>query len=168
MKVDLPIPLEEVHHAYPDITKLYRGRPEMLIMTMANGRNMQAFRGGKVQILGCVSDAEAENMRLNFMMKLRRLKAMQHCLVTKMTVSNLVISVQLKKCLSLHKFQSTNIDFFHEIELFPAALIRKWHPVHIAAFHNGCIILTGIKSVEHFYEIMSTLISFLETSLMLH
>ena len=164
MKVDQVIPLEKVYHAYPDVTKLYRGRPEMIVMKMTNGRNMQMFRGGKVQILGCVSDMEAENMRLEFIAKLRRINTMQHSQVTKMTVSNLVISVQLKRALSLHKIDSTDTNFFHEIELFPAALIRKWHPVHIAVFHNGKVILTGLKSVEHFYDIMTTLTSFLETS----
>ena len=161
MQVNRFIPLEEVHRTYPDITKLYRGRPEMLIMTMTNGRNVQAFRGGKVQILGCVSDEEAENMRLNFMNKLRRINTMQNSLVTKMTVSNLVISVQLKKPLSLQRIKRTDANFFHEIELFPAAIIRKWYPANIAAFHNGHIILTGIKSVEHFYKVMTDLNAFL-------
>ena len=168
MEINCTIPLEELHHTYPNDSKLYRGRPEMLVMKMKNGRNMQAFRGGKVQILGCVSDMEAESMRLNFMMKLRQINAMRHAQVTVMTVSNLVISVQLKNVLHLHKLNSTSADFFHEMELFPAALIRKWHPVHIAVFHNGRVILTGLKSVEHFHEIMSTLISFLKTSHMLH
>lgn len=164
MKVNCAIPLEELYHLYPEDAKLYLGRPEMLVMTMRNGRNMQAFRGGKVQILGRVSDAEAENMRLNFMMKLRRIEKMRHSQVTKMTISNLVISVRLKKALSLHKINLTDANFFHEYEIFPATLIRLWHPVHIAAFQNGRVILTGIKSVEHFYEIMFSLTSFLETS----
>lgn len=164
MKVDRSIPLEEVHLTYPDETKLYRGRPEMLIMTMANGRNMQAFRGGKLQILGGVSDGEAESMRLAFMLKLRRINTMRHCQVTNMTVSNLVISVQLKTRLLLRNIKNYDANFFHEIDLFPAALIREWHPVHIAAFHNGRIILTGLKSIAHFNEIMSTLFHFLKSS----
>jgi TATA-box binding protein (TBP) (component of TFIID and TFIIIB) len=164
MKVDRPIPLEEVSHIYPNVTKIYHGRPEMVVMKMTNGRNMQMFRGGTVQILGCVSDMEAENMRLEFIVKLRRINMMHNSQVTKLTVSNLVISVQLTKAICLQKIASTDADFFHEIELFPAALIRKWHPVHIAVFHTGRVILTGLKSDEHFIDIMNTLTSFLETS----
>ena len=164
MNVNHPIALEEVHNAYPDVTKLYRGRPEMLIFKMTNGRNMQLFRGGKVQILGRVPDTEVENMRLELIMKLRSISKTPHSQVTPVTVSNLVMSVQLKKTVCLRKINLTNANFFHEIELFPAALIRKWHPVHIAVFHTGKVILTGLKSVEHFYDIMSSLTSFLEVS----
>ena len=133
----------------------------MVVMRMTNGRNMQMFRGGKVQILGRVSDVEAENMRHEFIAKLRQINTMQHFQVTKWTVSNLVMRVQLKKIICLRKIASTNATCFHETELFPAALIRKWHPVHIAVFHTGTIILTGLKSVEHLYDIIPSLNSFL-------
>lgn len=164
MKVNQPIPLEEFHQSYLDSTKLYRGRPEMLVMKMTNGRNIQCFRGGKVQILGRISDMEAESMSLEFIKKLRLIKKMQNSQLTKMTVSNLVMSAQLKKNICLQKIASTDANFFHEIELFPAALIQKWYPIHIALFHTGRIIMTGLKSVEQFYEVMSTLNSFLKTS----
>ena len=75
------------------------------------------------------------------------------------TVSKEVVSVR-----QLRKIATSDINLFHETELFPAALIRKWHPVHIALFHNGKVVLTGLKSVEHFYEAISTLTSFLESS----
>ena len=164
MKVDCVIPLEEVHHSHKNISKLYRGRPEMLMMKMVNGRNVQCFRAGRVQILGRISDEEAESMRLEFIGKLRLIEKMQHAQITKMTVSNLVMSAQLKKNLYLRKIALTDSDVFHEIELFPAALIQKWHPIHIALFHTGKVILTGLKSVNQFYEIMSTLHDFLEKS----
>ena len=164
MKVNHPIALEEVHQEYPNATKLYRGRPEMLIMKMTSGRNLQMFRGGKVQILGRVSEAEAEDMRLEFIAKLSRINKMHQTTVTEMTVSNLVVGVQLKKAICLRKIESSDSDLFHEIELFPAALIRKWHPVHVALFHTGKVILTGLKSMKHFYDIMKTLLLFLETS----
>ncbi len=164
MKLNHPIALEEVHRVYPNITKLYHGRPEMLVMKMANSRNMQLFRGGKIQILGRVPDTEVESMRLELIKKLRQISEMRFSQVTPVTVSNLVMSVQLKKALCLRKINSSDADIFHETEVFPAALIRKWHPVHIAVFHTGKVILTGLKSVEHFYDIMNTLISFLESS----
>ena len=70
-------------------------------MTMSKGRNIQMFRRGKVQILGRVTDADAENMRLEFITRLRQISStMQQAQVTPMTLSNLVISVQLKKALS--------------------------------------------------------------------
>ena len=162
MKVDCKIPLEEVHHTYPDDTKLYRGRPEMIVMTMSNGRRMQMFRGGKVQILGPLSETNAENMRLELITKLRKVNTMQTIQATTMTLLNLVMSVQLTKGLRLHKIQLTDFNFFHEVELFPAALIRAFYPVHIAAFHTGKLIFTGLKSVEQFNKILPVVIFHLE------
>ena len=164
MKVNRIIPLEEVHRTFPTHTKLYRGRPEMVVMKMTTGRNMQMFRGGKVQILGCVGEEDAETMRREFIEKLRLVETMQPFQVTKMTVSNLVMSVQLKKPIALHRIKSTNADVFYEIEIFPASLIQKWLPVHVAVFNTGRVIFTGLKSIEHFYSLLSTLISFLKAS----
>ena len=165
MKVNRTIPLEEVQCAFPHLTKLYRGRPEMLVMKMTSGRNLQMFRGGRVQILGRVCEEVANSMYHEFIEKLKQIETMQPFQVSKMTVSNLVMSVQLeKKVIALNKIQMTNTDCFYEVEIFPAFLIQKWHPVHIAVFNSGCIIFTGLKSFEHFYDVKRDLLSFLNAS----
>ena len=164
MKVNQKIPLEEVHRTFPNLTKLYPGRPEMVVMKMTIGRNMQMFRGGKAQILGRVSEKDAESMRHEFIERLKQIKSMQQFQVTKMTVSNLVMSAQLKKVIALHKIKSTNADVFYETEIFPASLIQKWLPVHIALFNTGRVIFTGLKSFEHFHTIMLSLNSFLKAT----
>ena len=61
--------------------------------------------------------------------------------VMKMAVSNVVVSVQLQQKLCLRKIAISDANLFHEFELLLAALIRKWHPMHIAAFHNGKVIV---------------------------
>ena len=105
------------------------------------------------------------NMRLEFIAKLKRLKTtLTMSQVTKMTISNIVISVQLKRKLCLNKIPWSDYNIFHETELFPATLIRQWHPVHIALFHNGKVILTGLKSMNEFYNIMNALYAFLDSS----
>ena len=163
MSVEGGIVLEDMHRMYPSNTKLYSGRPEMLVMRMMNGRNMQMFRRGKVQILGRITDGEAENMRLELITKLRTLNVTRP--VTAMTISNLVVSATLKKKLCPKKTAWTDYNVFHEMELFPAVLIRKWHPVHIALFlQTGEVILTALKSTNDFYVIMNELCSFLEDS----
>ena len=165
MKVNHTIPLEEVHRSFPHLTKLYRGRPEMVVMKMTTGRNLQMFRGGKVQILGPVSEKTAESMYHEFIEKLSCVKKMPPFQVTKMTVSNLVMSVQLKKkVIALNKIKSSDANCFYEVEIFPAFLIQKWLPVHVAVFNTGCVILTGLKTFEHFYNVMDDLMSFLNSS----
>lgn len=162
MRGNQKIPLEEVHRRYPTITKLYTGRPEMLVMRMTNGRNIQMFRGGVVQLLGGMTDAKAEDMLHELLSKLQQIDIMQHFQVSTWTVTNLVMSVQLKTALCLHRIKSTKADVFYEVEIFPASLIDKWHPVHVAAFNTGRIILTGLKSFDHFYNVLSDLTAFLE------
>ena len=164
MSADREIDLEEVCRTYPKHTALYLGRPEMVVMTMSNNRNMQMFRGGKIQILGCIPNVVAESMRKELIVRLKRVRSMEMCHMTEMIISNLVVSAQLQKKLCLRKIVKSDADLFHEIELFPAALIRKWQPVHIAAFHNGKVILTGLKSEKEFFDIASSLMMFLESS----
>ena len=145
MDVNCRIDLEVIHQLHPNSTKLYRGRPEMLVMTLSNNRNVQMFRKGKIQILGCIPNDVAEKMTNEVIMKLKEVVTMNLCQVTKMTVSNMVVSTQLKRKLCLRKIAMSDANLLHEIELFPAALIRKWHPVHIALFHNGKVIFSGFK-----------------------
>lgn len=154
MRVNQRIPLEEIHSLYRDESVLHRGRPEMLVMTMRiNGRNLQLFRGGKIQILGPIPIDEAENMRCEIWTRLRMLPKMRMCHVTALTITNMVASLQLPSAINLQNITCSNQDMSYEVELFPAALIRKWHPVHVAIFHNGKMIVTGIKSVYVLNEI---------------
>ena len=69
------------------------------------------------------------------------------------------MSAQLTKRPSLPLWSSDTV--FYETELFPAALIRKWHPAHVAVFHNGKVIVTGLKTLSAFYNVMKSLLDFL-------
>ena len=149
MNVDQKIDHDDVYLHYTNICKLYRGRPEMLLMKMSsNDRNLQMFRGGKVQILGALSNEEAENMRQEFEVRLKKIKQMENCHVSNLTITNLVASLQFPSPVYLRNLSHSNHDMSYEVEIFPAALIRKWHPAHVAIFHNGKMIVTGIKSVD--------------------
>ena len=142
-----------------DNSVLHRGRPEMVVMRMSNGCNLQMFRGGKVQIFGNLKQEEAEEMRREFVMKLRTI--LPNLQVTPLKIVNLVVSVMLKHAIPLRTITSSNSSVFYEAELFPAALIRKWHPAHIAVFHNGKVIITGVKTVRDVYTLISELSPFL-------
>ena len=145
--------LEALHLALGG--KLYRGRPEMLLLPMSNGRNIQLFRRGTVQILGRLSQCEAEAMCRELLQRL------QINTMTPLVISNLVISAQLKMTQCLQKIVESNANHVYEVELFPAALISKWCPAHVAVFHNGKVILTGVKTVTSCKEIFSLLLSYL-------
>ena len=83
--------------------------------------------------------------------------------MTEMSVKNMVMSVQLNKDILLHSIPSSNCMIQYESEIFPAALITKWKPVLIAVFHNGKVILTGVKSLLHAQLITGLLIDYLSS-----
>jgi len=154
MKVDQSIPLENVFQLFKEESVFHRGRPEMIVMKMkVNGRNLQLFRGGKIQILGPISNEEADRMRCEIVRRLQRVPKMEKCQVSPWTITNMVASLQLPYSVNLKNIAYSNHDLSYEVELFPAALIRKWHPAHIAVFHNGKVIVTGIKSTNVLNEI---------------
>ena len=152
MRVDTVLDLEQLHQQFGG--KLFRGRPEMLLLRMSNGRNVQLFRRGTIQILGRLQQREAEKMRREV------LQCLQLRTAPPLVITNIVISAQLtKKKLVLRNMNDVNV--FYETELFPAALIDKWYPAHVAVFHNGKVILTGVKTVKKCHEIFTSLIDFL-------
>ena len=73
----------------------------------------------------------------------------------------MVVSAQLKTPVALPNLTSS--DYFYECEIFPAALIAKWRPAHIALFHNGKVIVTGVKDERTLYSVFKDLSSFLKT-----
>ena len=51
--------------------KLNHGRPQMLLLPMSNGRNVQLFRRGTAQLLGRLTEDEAQGMRRKFLQRLQ-------------------------------------------------------------------------------------------------
>lgn len=58
-----------------------------------------------------------------------------------------------------------NKELSYEPELFPAALISKWHPAHVTLFPNGKGLITGVKSHDESLCILKQLSSYLNTFL---
>ena len=148
--------------------KLYPGRPHMLVLAMRNGRNIQIFRGGCIQILGGISNQEAESMRAELIERSsQRNEAcrMLHNIAktNQLTIVNIVLHIDLQRDLCLKRIRQSDNSLFYEIEIFPAALIRKWEPAHVALFHNGNIIITGVKSVKKCKSVLTSLEKYLRS-----
>ena len=146
--------------------KLYPARPQMLVLTMFNKRKIQIFQGGCVQILGNVSDGEAKLMQETLIEQLTHENADCQLLCTilqlnSFSVANLVIHAQLKNDLCLKNISQSDASLFYEIELFPAALIRKWSPAHVAVFHNGKLIITGVKNLSECNALLTAIENYL-------
>lgn len=153
MKYGDVIDLEDLHRLLGG--KLHTGRPEMLVVPTSVGRNMQVFRKGTIQILGNVSDDLANAM-------CREFEHRTHLRLPPMTISNLVMSARLKRRPCLSRIPYSNAHVFYEVEVFPAAMITTWKPAHVAIFHNGHVVVTGIKSAREGHRVLRRLLRMLE------
>ena len=82
-------------------------------------------------------------------------------MLSNLIVSNLVISSHLNEHISLAT--RSNHELSYEPELFPAMLISRWLPVHVAVFHTGKVIITGLKSETQVSPILDTVIDYLHS-----
>ena len=159
------IDLEEVHTCIPQSTFL-KGRPRMVVIKLTNGRNIQIFQNGKIQLLGAISNSVALQMKYELQQKLTPILEKMQILNRQVTISewkvtNLVVSVDIKHRLKLTNVISSSYDMSYEPEIFPALLIKRLKPIHIAAFHSGKLILTGLKSVSQIPFILEQLLPML-------
>ena len=164
LRLAIRIDIEAVHRLLPD-SKLHRGRPQMVVVKMSNGRNLQMFPSGCIQILGRISHFDALSMSYEILCHLQKLYP--HVKMPTLTMKNLVVSAQLKTNIPLHRLKKSSGQMSYEPELFPAALIRRYHPVHVATFHTGRCILTGLRSMQQAKRIVCKLRSYLKKKEML-
>ena len=155
LRLNFRIDLERLHQLLPH-AKYHRGRPQMLVVRMSCGRNLQLFPSGCIQIMGNVSHSKALSMRYEIVQHLQKLYP--RIPLPMMTLRNLVVAVQLNKNIPLHLIKCSTATHSYEPELFPALLIRCYLPVHIAVFHTGRCIVTGLQSMEQAHLIVSQLI----------
>ena len=155
-KLNMSIPLEECHRNIP--SKLYTGRPEMLLILMSNGRNVQLFRQGTIQILGAISDQEAHEMLSECLQLLRQVRKMRTCALSmQLTIKNLVLKFHFKTTIYLNRIQSSNHKICYDATVFPAAMVTKWSPAHVSIFPDGKVILTGVKTLDAALSILTDL-----------
>ena len=133
--------------------KLYRGRPQMLLVYLPSWRrNIQIFHCGKIQVMGRLSPSDAHSMITSVLPPLLLLLhqsdtnnnnsvMVEPMAPAAMTVNlrNLVLVVHLTMRVKLNNFPySAGCDgAFYEPELFPALQITKWLPVHVSVFRSG-------------------------------
>ena len=84
-------------------------------------------------------------------------------MISNLTLDNLVISTQLTESFTFSNIRESNSDLCYEPELFPAALVSQWLPVHVAIFHNGKVIITGLKSEKQAHDILDSLTNYVHT-----
>ena len=137
---------------------LHRGRPTMLTCRMMTKR-VQFFPSGTVQILGGgVTPSLLNHLSAQISHLLSQCDS--NLLMGTWKVNNIVFHFDLMKRIKLNNSVSTK-NFSFEPELFPAALISKWHPAHVTLFSNGKGMITGVKSHDTAQCILDELPSYI-------
>lgn len=84
-------------------------------------------------------------------------------MISNLTVVNLVISTHLSESITFAHITCSNHELCYEPELFPALFINRWLPVHVAIFHNGKVIITGLKSETQVSPMLDSITDYLHT-----
>ena len=159
MWVGEPIHLRDAQGLFAQ-SKLYHHLPHMLVVKTSNGRKVQLFPCGKLQVLGNLSHSVALFMICEVVGVLQKLNP--NYTVNPLKLINLVAAAQLKAPVALQRINSSSSTLFYESELFPAALLRQWKPAHVAVFHNGKCVLSGCKTLAQAESIFQSLSEYLE------
>lgn len=107
------------------------------------------FPNGTIQSIGQGSDCQLEMVHSIL------------CDIFQETLPNWKLTTMTLVCTLKYEFDFRNLSsndvIQYEPELFPAAQIKLWHPIHVHAFHNGRLVLTGVKVFEVLSEIIPRL-----------
>lgn len=141
--------------------KLHRGRPCMLTCRLLNKRVL-FFPNGTVQILGGgITLLLLHQIAIQVLLLLHRYNLTLPPPLLRWKVNNMVFHFDLKTCINF-KDCICDKDLSYEPELFPAALISKWHPAHVTLFCSGKGMITGVKSVAESMFILQELVPYIK------
>ena len=139
--------------------KYYSGRPHMTRWQLS-GLTILFFSGGAIQMMGkLATQSLVQRMRKTVLWMLTS-KMQMVVDISQPVLKNMVVYCKYMKPFRL-RGRPSNAHYFYEAELFPAALIRRWAPAHIALFPSGSLLCTGIKSWYSFQQIIIDLHTFL-------
>lgn len=141
--------------------RLHQGRPTMVTCHMMTKR-VQFFPNGTIQILG--GGVTLYHLYHLFRKVYQVLKVCnvspQVLRLSPWRVNNAVFHFDLCQRFKFDR-ALCNKDFSYEPELFPAALISKWSPIHITLFVNGKGMITGLKTTNDALHYLRKLLVFL-------
>jgi len=107
------------------------------------------FPNGTVQCVGCFDDCD-----LNYLHSV--LEILLRDKLPNWKVKTMTVLCELNYRYDFRKVSSTS-NLTYEVELFPAAQMTNWHPYHVHVFHNGKVVITGIKDLKVVSQIISDL-----------
>ena len=114
------------------------------------------FPNGTIQCVGNSSDSDVELLR-------KELNKVLHHHLPEWKVKSMTVFYILDKPYSFHGlFSNKNVTY--EIELFPAVQMNFWKNIHVHAFHNGKLIITGITNLCQVPEVVHDVVAYLNSN----
>ena len=155
---DKPVNLKNLHLLLPNISTLHQ-KPAQLVIKDEKG-TVLFFSSGKMRIMGCPDELDATFLAYKYTMMIDDDFNLQPVFLQSMTVR-----VIFNAKINLNKFLRVATNVFpcqYEPELFPAVLIKKYHPISVNVFSSGKIVMCGIRDFQQVDDIMFDLLMDLE------
>ena len=105
------------------------------------------FPNGTIQCVGSCDDGATADIHL-------RLEIILNQSLPPWTILTMTVLCDLKHSYDFRQLSSSS-DITYEVELFPAAQMTNWSPYHVHVFHNGKIVITGVKDLDCVPSIVS-------------
>ena len=98
------------------------------------------FPNGTIQCVGCCDDSAISDIH-------SKLEAILNQRLPSWSVLTMTVLCELKHSYDFRLLSSSK-SITYEVELFPAAQMTLWSPYHVHVFHNGKLVITGIKDIS--------------------
>ena len=159
-----PINLQRLSEVVGKNGNLHQGRPTMLTCQLLLKRVI-FFPNGTIQILGGgVTQHHLYYLRKKILELLKLSTCARQAVdLTPWKVNNVVYQFNFHRRFDF-KHIPCDQNFSYEPELFPAALISKWTPVHVTLFKNGKGMITGVKNEIQALTFLQLLLLFLRSN----
>ena len=136
--ISVPGHMVSLEDLVPYASKFYNHKPRM-VTYCKEGVTILIFTSLKVRLMG---KGESHKRVLHEFLRSLPWKARIGEMNCTMTVSH-----SLEMCINLHKLDRRHFQV--ELELFPAASLIHSGREHVNVFHNGKVVVTGVRDVWH-------------------
>ena len=147
--ISAPYSLKELQQFFPD-SKLYSHKPKMLRIR-TNNVSILVFNNLKVRIMG--RGDEHQNDFDKFLNLIPHVK--------------IILPLQLMSFTAVYKLpyriNIQNLDpnhFYVDLETFPAAILRHNGNENVNIFVSGKVVITGLKQIFRYHELIKQVITF--------
>ena len=115
------------------------------------------FPNGTIQCVGNSSDEALQDVHSDLSLVLQSVPSSWE-------VKSMTVLCILKSSCDFRNLHS-NKNVTYEIELFPAVQMSFWQSIHVHVFHNGKLVITGIRNLCSIPKIVNEVFTYLNLNM---